>query len=319
MVPSMRKPHGDSPLATYLDEINRTPLLSAAQEKALAERIQAGDATARDHLIRANLRLVVNIARSFVGRGASIDDLIEEGNLGLIRAVERYDPEMNTRFSTYAGYWIRQSMMRFLCTARALPVPAYAVQMLRRWWTATAQCMEELHRVPTEEEINARLQFSPRKMNILRRALRALTLSRPACDDDAEVQSLEELAVGPAQGHADRVAEADDIVRALHLLHKLDEREATVLRMRFGLEGAAPMTLAQVGEQLGITRERARQIELQALLRLREWLQPADAGAEPPHSPPESDPGGDAPCSIPGLPPPCTSPQRAGIAQTIGR
>src|SRR6266481_3607696 len=143
-----------SPLETYLREINETPLLSAEQEKELAYRIEAGDCEARDRMVRANLRLVVNIARSYTGKGLGLQDLVAEGNLGLLRAVEAFDPSMNTRFSTYASYWIKQSIKRTLInTAKTIRIPAYMVELLAKWRRAAAKLQEELGRAASQEEI----------------------------------------------------------------------------------------------------------------------------------------------------------------------
>src|SRR5438105_126977 len=162
-----------TPLDNYLREINDTPLLNADEEKRLAYRIQDGDSTARDHMVRANLRLVVNIARTFTGRGLDLQDLIAEGNLGLIRAVEAFDPDMNTRFSTYASFWIRQSMKRAVInTGKTIRVPAYMAQLLSEWRRATNVLNDQLGRPPTEEEIAKKLKLSAKKLNIVKKALR---------------------------------------------------------------------------------------------------------------------------------------------------
>src|SRR5579885_1362518 len=143
-----------SPLETYLREINETPLLNADMEKELAYRIEKGDNEARDQMVRANLRLVVNIARSYTGKGLGLEDLIEEGNLGLLRAVEGFDPAMNTRFSTYASYWIKQSIKRAIInTAKTIRLPAYMEELLKKWRRASSQLQDELGRAPTQEEI----------------------------------------------------------------------------------------------------------------------------------------------------------------------
>src|ERR1700730_894428 len=152
----LRNDSVQSPLETYLREINETPLLNAEEEKQLALRIEEGDSEARDHLVRANLRLVVNIARSYVGKGLGLQDLVEEGNLGLMRAVEGFDPSMNTRFSTYASYWIKQSIKRAVVnTAKTIRLPAYMVELMTKWRRASAVLQEELGRAATEEEIAA--------------------------------------------------------------------------------------------------------------------------------------------------------------------
>jgi RNA polymerase primary sigma factor len=162
-----------SPLETYLHEIDATPLLKAEEERALAYRIEDGDSEARDHLVRANLRLVVNIARGWSGGGVSLQDLIEEGNLGLLRAAEGFDPAMNTRFSTYASYWIKQSMKRAqVNTGKTIRVPAYMVELMSKWRWASIKLQEELGRAPTEEEIGASLHLPKRKLNIVKKAIR---------------------------------------------------------------------------------------------------------------------------------------------------
>src|SRR3954471_21030891 len=150
----LRNDSVQSPLETYLREINETALLNAEEEKVLALRIEDGDSEARDRMVRANLRLVVNIARSYTGKGLALQDLIEEGNLGLLRAVEGFDPGMNTRFSTYASYWIKQSIKRALVnSAKTIRIPAYMVELLSKWRRATAQLNDALGRMPTPEEV----------------------------------------------------------------------------------------------------------------------------------------------------------------------
>src|SRR5438552_10674925 len=150
----LRNPSVQSPLETYLSEINETPLLSADEEKLLAVRIEEGDIEARDHMVRANLRLVVNIARSYTGKGLGLQDLIAEGNLGLMRAVEGFDPAMNTRFSTYASYWIKQSIKRAVInTGKTIRIPAYMVELLAKWRRAASKLHDELGRPPTHEEV----------------------------------------------------------------------------------------------------------------------------------------------------------------------
>src|SRR5713226_766526 len=147
-----------SPLETYLREINETALLNANEEKELAYRIEKGDTRARDRMVRANLRLVVNIARGYTGKGLGLQDLIEEGNLGLLRAVEGFDPDMNTRFSTYASFWIKQSIKRALINcAKTIRIPAYMVDLLTKWRQAASQLQDELGRPPTSEEIGRRV------------------------------------------------------------------------------------------------------------------------------------------------------------------
>ena len=162
-----------SPLETYLREINETALLTANEEKELAYRIEDGDGEARDRMVRANLRLVVNIARGYTGKGLALQDLIEEGNLGLLRAVEGFDPTMNTRFSTYASYWIKQSIKRALVnTAKTIRIPAYMVELLAKWRRAMSKLQEELGRAPSQEEVARSLNLPKKKLAIIKKAIR---------------------------------------------------------------------------------------------------------------------------------------------------
>src|SRR5437867_13332985 len=191
-----RRPHSDSvqsPLETYLREINETALLNADQEKELAYRIEEGDGQARDQMVRANLRLVVNIARGYSGKGLALQDLIEEGNLGLLRAVEGFDPNMNTRFSTYASYWIKQSIKRALVnTAKTIRIPAYMVELLAKWRRATARLTEELGRTPTPEEVARVLGLARKKLPIIKKAIKIYN-STPQTDQAEAGWSLGEM------------------------------------------------------------------------------------------------------------------------------
>jgi RNA polymerase primary sigma factor len=269
-----RKSAAQSPLESYLREINETPLLSAEQEKQLAYRIQEGDQEARDHMVRANLRLVVNIARNYPGRGLSLSDLIAEGNLGLMRAVEAYDPTMNTRFSTYAAFWIRQSMKRAVInTAKTIRLPAYMNQLLTEWRRAAALLEEELGRTPSEEEIAARMKLSKKKLAIIKKAIRVHQAMPQTGQGETEETLNDLLSDNESQAPGARLAHADDLSQVLNLLDELEPREARVLRMRFGLEGGEPLTLLQIGERLDLTRERVRQIEREALKKLGEMMQ----------------------------------------------
>jgi RNA polymerase primary sigma factor len=265
-----------SPLETYLREIDSTPLLSAAEERALAYRIEDGDSEARDHMVRANLRLVVNIARSYPGKGLALQDLIEEGNLGLMRAVEGFDPSMNTRFSTYASYWIKQSIKRALInTAKTVRVPAYMVELLTKWRRASAKLQEELGRTPTEDETAQSMQLPKKKLVIIKKAI-SLYNAGPQSDSGDTGWTLDEMLMDTDAETPDaKLGMADDLRHVLELLDKMDTREATVLRMRFGLDDQEPLTLKEIGERLGLTRERVRQIEVEALAKLREQLEAA--------------------------------------------
>src|SRR5215471_1901642 len=167
-----------SPLQIYLQDINSTPLLSADEERELAERVAAGDPYARDHMVKANLRLVVNIARGYLGKGLNLEDLIEEGNLGLMRAVEGFDGLMETRFSTYASYWIKQSIRRAVMNqGRPIRLPAYMVSLLSKWKRAQTVLAERLGRAPTPDEIGKALRLSKKKVGIVAKAIKVNNLT----------------------------------------------------------------------------------------------------------------------------------------------
>ena len=262
-----------SPLETYLREINETALLTADQEKELAYRIGDGDTEARDQMVRANLRLVVNIARGYTGKGLALQDLIEEGNLGLLRAVEGFDPTMNTRFSTYASYWIKQSIKRALVnTAKTIRIPAYMVELLAKWRRATNKLTDELGRPPTHEEVAKLLGLPKKKLNIIKKAIRVYN-SAPQTDQGDQGWSIDEMLMdGRSKTPDTEMVENDDLKHVMVLLEKMDKRGATVLRMRFGLDDEEPKTLKEIGECLGLTRERVRQIESEALAKLGDNL-----------------------------------------------
>src|SRR5919202_5487496 len=201
-----------SPLETYLGEINATPLLTADEEKALARRIEQGDSEARDHLVRANLRLVVNIARSYTGKGLGLQDLIEEGNLGLLRAVEGFDAGMGTRFSTYASYWIKQSIKRALVnTAKTIRIPAYMVELLAKWRRATNKLTDELGRPPTHEEVAKFMGLPKKKLNIIKKAIRVYN-SAPQSDQGEQGWSIDEMLMdGRSKAPDLEMLETDDL------------------------------------------------------------------------------------------------------------
>ena len=263
-----------TPLETYLREINETNLLTAQEERELAVRIGNGDSSARDRMVRANLRLVVNIARGYSGKGFSLQDLIEEGNLGLLRAVEGFDPAMGTRFSTYASYWIKQSIKRALInTGKTIRIPAYMVELLSKWRRATVRLTEELDRTPTPEEVARVLGLPKKKLPIIKKAIKIYNAT-PQTDQSESGWTLGDMVMDERQQSPDEVLiESDSLRHVMQLLGTMDEREATVLRMRFGLENHEPKTLKEIGEQLGLTRERVRQIETEALNRMAESME----------------------------------------------
>jgi RNA polymerase primary sigma factor len=280
---SRRKNAGSvqSPLETYLREINETALLSSDDEQELALAIGRGDVHARDRMVRANLRLVVNIARGYTGKGLGLQDLIEEGNLGLLRAVEGFDPAIGTRFSTYASYWIKQSIKRALINcAKTIRIPAYMVELLSKWRRASTRLAEELGRTPTAEEVARVLGLPRKKLPIIKKAIKIYNLTPQT--DQAEVGwTLGEMIMDEhARTPEDELLEHDNLKHVLQQLGTMDTREATVLRLRFGLDNHEPRTLKEIGEELGLTRERVRQIETEALGKLAESLNGPPVPAE---------------------------------------
>ena len=258
-----------APLETYLREINETALLSAEDERRLARAIAGGDALARDHMVRANLRLVVNIARGYANRGLPLPDLLEEGNLGLLRAVEGFDPEMGTRFSTYASYWIKQSIKRALINSgKTIRIPAYMVELLSKWRRATARLSDVLGRTPTPEEVARMLGLARKKLPIIKKAIH-VHQSTPHTEQADGGWSLGELIRDEhARCPAEVLLDADTMRHVLQRLQELDDRAAKIIRLRFGLGGGEPMTLKEIGAELGLTRERVRQIESETLASL---------------------------------------------------
>jgi RNA polymerase primary sigma factor len=268
-----RRDSVQSPLETYLREINQTPLLTAEDEKYLAHKIAEGDKNARERMVRANLRLVVNIARGYVGKGLALQDLIEEGNLGLLRAVEGFDPSIGTRFSTYASYWIKQSIKRALVnTAKPIRIPAYMVELLCKWRRTAVELQESLGRTATTEEIAKALDIPKKKLAIVKKAIKVYNLT-PHTDQPENGWSLGEMLMDERTKAPDvEMVEADNLKIVMSRLDEMDKREATVLRMRFGLNDEQPKTLKEIGESLGLTRERVRQIENEALGKLSAQL-----------------------------------------------
>jgi RNA polymerase primary sigma factor len=265
-----REANTASPLQIYLHDINDTALLSAEEERDLSERVAMGDPLAREHMVKANLRLVVNIARGYLGKGLNLEDLIEEGNLGLMRAVEGFDGTMDTRFSTYASYWIKQSIRRAVMNnGKPIRLPAYMVSLLSKWRRATAVLADRLGRVPTDEEVGKALRLSKKKLGIVTKAIRVNNLTPQSENLEDDGPALDDVLTDDRnKGAETQLIESDDLDRIFEYLGSLEDREATVIRMRFGLDCYNPMTLREVGENLGLTRERVRQLESHALQKL---------------------------------------------------
>jgi RNA polymerase primary sigma factor len=267
----------DSGLQLYLREINQTRLLAPDEEIHLARRIRKGDLQARDEMIRSNLRLVVSIAKNYTRRGLSLLDLIEEGNLGLLRAVEKFDPAQGCRFSTYASWWIRQSIKRSLINAvKPVEIPAYMVEMINKWRRAAAQLECEIGRPPTQEEIAHRMGLSRRKIEVIARAARAFSSPFQAVTEDSEWSLSEMVADEGMRSPADVLFENRRAEAVMKILASIDDRASEILRLRFGLDGQEPMTLKEIGDKVGLTRERVRQIERDTLQCINEAIRSQD-------------------------------------------
>jgi RNA polymerase primary sigma factor len=258
------------PVRMYLKEIGRVPLLSAQEEIELAKRIEQGDEEAKRRLAEANLRLVVSIAKRYVGRGMLFLDLIQEGNLGLIKAVEKFDYRKGYKFSTYATWWIRQAITRAIADqARTIRIPVHMVETINKLIRVSRQLLQELGREPTAEEIAAEMDMSPEKVREIQKiAQEPVSLETPIGEeDDSHLGDFipDDEAPAPADAAAYELLkeQLEDV------LDTLTEREENVLRLRFGLDDGRTRTLEEVGKVFGVTRERIRQIEAKALRKLR--------------------------------------------------
>jgi RNA polymerase primary sigma factor len=261
-------PNLDS-LRLYLSEIGKVPLLTADQEVSLAKRIERGDMEAKAHMVEANLRLVVSIAKGYMGRGLSFLDLIQEGSLGLIRAVEKFDWRRGYKFSTYATWWIRQAVTRAIADkSRTIRIPVHMAEKLNRVVQVERYLVQQNGRDPLPEEIARELDMEPEEVREIQRiAQLPVSLEKPVGeDDDSELSSFVE-----DEGAPSPFEEASDALRGRDLrrvLEALPDRERQVIELRFGLSGGEPRTLEEVGREFGVTRERIRQIESKTLRKL---------------------------------------------------
>lgn len=260
----------NDPVRMYLKEIGRVPLLSADEEMELAKRIENGDEEAKRRLAEANLRLVVSIAKRYVGRGMLFLDLIQEGNMGLIKAVEKFDHKKGFKFSTYATWWIRQAITRAIADqARTIRIPVHMVETINKLIRVSRQLLQELGREPAPEEIAAEMDLSVEKVReIMKIAQEPVSLETPIGEEDDShlgdfIEDQEALAPADAAAYELLKEQLEDV------LDTLTEREENVLRLRFGLDDGRTRTLEEVGKVFGVTRERIRQIEAKALRKLR--------------------------------------------------
>jgi len=263
-------PRSTDPVRMYLREIGRIPLLVAAEEVKLAKRIEKGSQKARRALTQANLRLVVSIAKKYVGRGLSFLDLIQEGNQGLMRAVEKFDWRRGYKFSTYATWWIRQAITRAIADqARTIRIPVHMVETINRVFKASRRLTQELGREPTVEEIAEETELPVEKIREIYRISQDTTsLATPVGDDEDSFLGdfIEDVTQPSPYEETSKELLKESIEE---VLDTLDPREAEVLVLRFGLRGEAPKTLEEVGKIFGVTRERIRQIEAKAIRKLR--------------------------------------------------
>ena len=270
----------ENELDTYLREINEVSLLTAEEEIELAREIQAGSMPAREHMIRANLRLVVSIAKKYVNRGLPFMDVIEEGNIGLMKAVERFDPDAGCRFSTYATWWIKQAIRRSLISSvKTVRVPSYMVEIIGRWKSLAMELSFQLGRQPTSAEIAEGLELAEENRGLVKQTVETAAAPNGIVSLDMMPQADESIEDPDAAAPDESVLDAAEVARLYELLEEMDEVEAEVLRLRFGLEpspgkkpGVEGMTLKAIGQMMGMTREKVRQIEKRALKKLQSFF-----------------------------------------------
>jgi RNA polymerase primary sigma factor len=270
---------GDTAIKLYLREIGQVKLLTPQEEIELAAKIKKGDKKAREHMIKANLRLVVKIAHDYEGLGLPLLDLINEGNIGLMKAVERFDPAKGGKLSTYGAWWIKQSIKRALANqSKTIRLPVHLVDKISKMRRAAMKLQEELGREPTDEELAEELQTSASRVAAMRTAaIRPASLDAPISEDEDSNSYSEVVADENATSPYDQLEDKTVTAMLEEMVKKLDPREATILRFRFGLDGGTEKTLEEVGEKFGVTRERVRQIQNIALRKLRKMIEKLEA------------------------------------------
>lgn len=264
----------DATIKEYLKEIDESPLLNWEEEKYLATLIiEEQDPEARDRLVRSNLRLVVNIAKKFPCRGLTLGDLIEEGNLGLLRAVDSFDPEHGVRFSTYASWWIKQSIKKALLTnTQPIHIPTYMVELVNQWRYTAARLETSLGRYPELEEMAEATNLSGRKAKVVQQLVEAVSAGFQENSAESNTALDEDIEDSRITLPEDVLGTDEELAKAVELLSEIEPREAEVLSLRFGLDGNEPLTLKEIGHKIGLTRERVRQIQRDALTKLNEFM-----------------------------------------------
>lgn len=263
----------DTGLGKYLAEIGQIPLLGAEQELALATKIRNGDNTARDQMIRSNLRLVVTIAQDYINLGLPLADLMSEGTIGLTRAVERFDPNKGAKLSTYAAWWIKQSIKLALSNqVKTVRLPVHLLEKISKVRRVAFEMANDLCREPTDDELAEAIGMRPERIGELRNgSVRQLSLDAAVADDES-VEFGETIADEDAHTSFDWLCDRDLQGHLKNALNVLDDREKKIVLERFGLNGGRPKTLEQVGERIGVTRERTRQLQTRAVSKLRRFL-----------------------------------------------
>lgn len=272
--PRIRTIASDRCLETYLREIDEVPLLTAEQEVSLGRLVQAGDEDAREHMIRANLRLVVSIAKRFRQRGLALPDLIAEGNIGLLKGIEKFNPEAGFRFSTYASWWIQQTIRRALINnVKTVRVPSYMVEILTKWNRASDDLRNETGQRPAPEDIAERIKLSKANRKVVEQTLRSQEGSGVAPPEFLQsIERADSDTNRDARPPDDIVMHEESLQVLRDILDLIDPLEASVLRMRYGIHGDDPATLEVISQELGLSRERVRQIERHALRKLHAYV-----------------------------------------------